>query len=167
MDMACYYRDWWQRCAFVVILTTKSPVPCLRCRTSSPCLLLGFPPCFAQSVLAPCQGDRQSPAGHLLSAQASCSGYTGGLCKQEQSPFKPWGMNNDCYLLGCFDSNTFDLWCNQAPVHSRAKWSMIFKLSKHGDNEEVAQLLRWKMLAVEDLVHMHSHTFIGRKKVSF
>lgn len=44
---------------------------------------------------------------------------------------------------------------------------MIFKLSKHGDNEEVAQLLRWKMLAVEDLVHMHSHNFIGRIKVSF
>lgn len=44
---------------------------------------------------------------------------------------------------------------------------MIFKLSEQGDNEEVAQLLRWKMLAMEDLVHMHSHTSICRMKVSF
>lgn len=40
---------------------------------------------------------------------------------------------------------------------------MIFRLSKQGDNEEVAQFIRWKVLAMEALVHMHSHTSIGRK----
>lgn len=37
------------------------------------------------------------------------------------------------------------------------------KFSKQGDSEEVAQLLRWRMLAGEDLVHMHSHSVIDRR----
>lgn len=137
-------------------------MPCLRCRTSSPCLLLRFPPCTAQSGLALCQGDRQSPAGHLLSAQASCFSYIRVLCKQERT-LLPRGTKNECYILVYFDSNNFNLWCNQVPVNSRAKCSMIFKLSEQGDNEEVGQLIRWMMLAMESLVHMHSHTFIGRR----
>lgn len=140
-------------------------MPCLQCVTSSPSLPLHLLPCAALSVLALCQGDRQSPAGHLLSAEASCFSYIRGLCKQEQT-LLPWGMKNGCYLLAYFDSNKFNLGCNQAPVNSRAKWSMIFTLSAQGENEEVAQLLRWKMLAMEDLVHMHSHTFIGRRHFS-
>lgn len=100
-------------------------MPCLRCRTSSPCLLLVFRPA-AQPVLALCQGDRQSPAGHLLSAQAHCVSSIRGLCKQEQT-LLPWGIKNYCYLLVYFDSNKFNLRCNKATVNSRAKWSSLSK----------------------------------------
>ena len=56
---------------------------------------------------------------------------------------------NVCYLSVHFDSNKLNLSCTQASANSRPKHSMVFKLTKREDDEEVTQLVLWKLRAME------------------
>lgn len=52
------------------------------------------------------------------------------------------------YLLVLFDSDKLNLRCWQASANARTQYSMFFKLSKQGDDEEATQHVKWKLWAM-------------------